>query len=410
MTNLKKVMIALPIILLILLAFYFPKLNKLYKVMHLFDQDKIVYNFTHFNTIVETSEVQKPSTPYRFPKGESLVLPKEFTNNGVTYGVEEFIDSSQTMGFLVLQKDTLRYEKYFRGHTESTRHISWSVAKSFVSALMGIAIEEGHIKNIEQKVEEYLPELIGSGYEGVRIKDLLQMSTGVAFNEDYGDFNSDINRWGRSFALGGSQDEFASTLVNKIPPGTFNHYVSIDTHVLGMIIVRSTGKSLTEYMQEKLWNKIGAEYNAYWIVDGKGMEMALGGLNITLRDFAKMGQLFLRKGNWNGEQIIPEQWVSASTTPDGAHVMPGDNPNSSHSPFGYGYQWWIPDGTEGEFLARGVYNQYIYINPTTETVIVKNSANYNFNDPTNPHSDGMAHVEMFRAIARKLMNENSMVE
>ena len=398
-------MIAISILLLILLVFYYPKLNKLYKVLHLFDKEKIVYNFTHFNTITSTSEVQKASTPYRFSKGDSFELPKEFRNGGQVFNTEAFIDSSQTMGFLVLQNDTLRYENYYTGHTESTRHISWSVAKSFVSALMGIAIEEGHIKSIEQKTEEYLPEVIGSGYEGVRIKDLLQMSSGVAFNEDYGDFNSDINRWGRSFALGGSQDEFVTTLINEKPPGTFNHYVSINTHVLGMIIVRSTGKSLTEYMQEKLWNKIGAEHNAYWIVDDAGMEMALGGLNITLRDYAKMGQLFLRKGNWNGTQIIPEKWIKESTTPMDTHVMPGDNPNSSHSPFGYGYQWWIPEGNEGEFLARGVYNQYIYINPTTETVIVKNSANYNFNDASDPHSDGMAHVEMFRAIARKLVEE-----
>ena len=306
---------------------------------------------------------------------------------------------------LILQNDSLRFEKYYLGHSESTRHISWSVAKSFVSALMGIAIEEGHIKSIDQKIEEYLPELIGSGYEGVRIKDLLQMSTGVAFNEDYGDFNSDINRWGRSFALGGSQDAFAATLVNERPPGTYNHYVSINTHVIGMIIVKATGQTLSKYLEEKLWKRFGAEYNAYWIKDDKGMEMALGGLNVTLRDYAKMGQLYLRKGNWNGEQLVPEAWVKASVTPDAPHIMPGDNPNSAHSPFGYGFQWWIPPGDEGEFLARGVYNQYIYVNPTTSTVIVKNSANYNFNDATNPYGDGMAHMEFFRTIAKKLITE-----
>ena len=178
---------------------------------------------------------------------------------------------------------------------------------------MGIAIEEGYIKSIEDNVEEYLPELSSSGYNGVKIRELLQMSSGIKFDETYSDSLSDINRYWRGFVLGDSQDKFAATLKNDITPGTFNHYVSINTHILGMIIVRTTGKSLTEYLEEKIWKKIGMEHNGYWLVDGYGMEMALGGLNATVRDYAKMGKLFLDSGRWKGKQIVPEEWVLEST-------------------------------------------------------------------------------------------------
>jgi CubicO group peptidase (beta-lactamase class C family) len=268
------------------------------------------------------------------------------------------------------------------------------MAKSVVSALFGIAMEEGLIKDINQAIEEYLPELIGSGYEGVRIKDVLQMSAGVKFNEDYGDFKSDINKWGRKFALGSSQDKFAATLVREEEPGTNLHYVSINTHVLGMIIVKATGKSLSEYLEEKLWKPMGMEYSAFWLCDDSGMELALGGLNITLRDYAKIGQLYLAKGVWQGTQIVPKEWCVASVTPDSQHLMPENNKF-----FGYGYQWWIPPGEDGEFMAMGVYNQYIYVNPNTNTVIAVNSANHRFNEEGNPYADSKVILELFRSIA-----------
>jgi len=187
-------------------------------------------------------------------------------------------------------------------------------------------------------------------------------------------------------------------MVNERPPGSYNHYVSINTHVLGMILVRTTGKSIAQYFKEKLWDPIGAEHDAYWLKDEEDMEMALGGLNATLRDYAKVGRLFLNKGNWNGTQIVPANWVKESTTMDAEHLLPTSN-NSAHPGTGYGYQWWIPEGEDGEFWARGVFNQYIYINPTTRTVIVKNSANQNFYDQTNPHSISHVNMELMRAIA-----------
>lgn len=375
---------------------FFNKLRRVYWVMHLFDADKIAGNFVNMYHKITAKEIAASDRPFRFPQGESKNIPEEFSFEGKSYKSSEYLESSFTKGFLVIQDGSLVHEKYYSGHSESTQHISWSMAKSVVSALFGIAMEEGYIQSVDQTVDSYLPELIGSGYEGVRIKDVLQMSSGVKFNENYRAFMSDINKWGRSFAFGRSQNKFASTLVREEEPGTHLHYVSINTHVLGMIIVKVTGKSLSEYLEEKLWKPLGMEYNAYWLCDDSGMEVALGGLNIALRDYAKIGQLFLNQGKWQGEQILPREWALASVTPDARHLMPENN-----KIFGYGYQWWIPQGKEGEYMAMGVYNQYTYVNPTRRTVIVVNSANHRFNEKENPYANPKVILELFRAIAHQ---------
>lgn len=360
--------------------------------------DEIEYSFIHMDEYLPSKTIKKSEHPFVFPYIENISLPTDFSHNGANYNTMHFLDSSDTQGFLVIQNDTIHYENYWKGQQEDIQHISWSMSKSYISALFGIAMEEGFIKSIDQTVDEYLPELKGSGYEGVKIKDVLQMSSGIKFDETYSDPQSDIQQYWQGFVFGESQDEFASNLINERTAGTYNKYVSIDTHVLGMIIVKATGKSLTDYLQEKIWQPIGTEFDAYWIVDAKGMEMALGGINATLRDFAKIGRLYLNKGDWNGNQIIPKAWFEASISSTEEHLQP-ESENSSDPGIGYGYQWWVLDGDEGEFLAMGVFNQYIYINPTTNTVIVKNSANKNYYESKNPYASTMTHIELFRKIA-----------
>ena len=360
--------------------------------------DEIEYSFIHMDEYLPTKMVEKSAEPFLFPRKENITLTQDFMHKANTYNTLHYIDSSDTQGFLVIQNDTIVYENYWKGQQEDIQHISWSVAKSYISALFGIAMEEGFIKSIHQTIDEYLPELIGSGYEGVKIKDVLQMSSGVGFDETYGDPQSDIEKYWQGFIKGESQDKFASTLLNEKTPGTYNRYVSIDTHVLGMIIVKATGKSLTDYLEEKLWKPLESEFNAYWLADGNGMEMALGGLNACLRDYAKIGRLYLNKGNWNGKQIVPAAWCEASVSASEEHLQP-ESENSSSPGMGYGYQWWIPDGNEGEFMAMGVFNQHIYINPTTNTIIVKNSANKNYYEKNNPYASTKTHLELYRKIA-----------
>ena len=397
----KKLRIPFIILMLALIAagiVIFPKIQRALAFAESMELENIEFAFINLDENLPSKKVIKSSKPYVFPKIENIELPLDFRHNGDYYNTLEYIDSSYTQGLLVLQNDTIRYENYWRGQKEDIKHIAWSMSKSYVSALFGIAMEEGYIKSIQQTVDEYLPELKGSGYEGVKIKDVLQMSSGVMFDETYSDPKSDINRYWKGFVFGRSQDKFASTLVNERPPGTYNHYVSINTHVLGMIIVKATGRSLTDYLQEKIWEPIGAEFDAYWLADGKGMEMALGGLNACLRDYAKLGRLYLNKGNWEGQQIVPLTWFEASTRSSEEHLQ-SESQNSGHPGIGYGYQWWLLDGNEDEIIAIGVFNQHIYINLSANTVIVKNSANKNYYNEEDPYRNLFVHVELYRRIA-----------
>jgi len=372
-----------------------PKVQSLYRAVHLFDPDRIVENFRSADQLGAISIMSASAQPRPYSQGTAIELPEDFLFAGQALNTEQFLADSWTTGLLVIQNDQIVHEAYTLGHSKSTRTISWSMAKSFISAMMGIAVDEGSIASIEQTVDTYAPELKGSGYEGVRIKDVLQMSSGIDFNENYADFNSDINRWGRGFALGSPQDDFAATLTRGREPGTLNHYVSIDTHVLSMVLSRATGQSVTDYMQEKLYEPLGMEYDGYWIVDGDGTEMALGGLNLTLRDFAKLGSLYLHNGALGEKQIVPAEWVKVSTAADAPHIQP------EQDDFGYGYQWWLPLSEDGEYMAMGVYGQYIYVNPAKNTVIVKLSANPHYNDLSYVPSSDYSHLAFFRSIGAR---------
>ncbi len=377
---------------------YRTELGRLWSVIRLFDADVVVYNFQHMDELFPRRTIARGEEVFEFGRG-AYDLPPTFTYASRSYDSQAFLEDTATTGLLIVQDDTILLERYARGHAAAGRHIAWSVSKSVVSALFGIAVAEGHIRDIMQPVTDYLPELEGSGYDGVPIKHVLQMSSGVRFDEDYGDPWSDINRMGRVLALGSTLLEFASTLEREREPGTLQHYVSIDTQVLGAILVRVTGQSLAEFTSEKLWQPLGMESDAYWLLDGSGMEMAFGGLNATLRDLARFGRLYLHKGRWNGRQVVPEAWAVASVTPDAPHLMPGPKPNTLNE-MGYGYQWWIPADPDGDFMALGVYSQMIYVDPKNRLVIVKSSANRNFQ--RNEFEPTRETLALWRAVAADL--------
>jgi CubicO group peptidase (beta-lactamase class C family) len=173
----------------------------------------------------------------------------------------------------------------------------------------------------------------------------------------------------------------------------------VDTQVLGTILVRATGVDLARYTTEKLWEPLGMEFDAVWLLDGTGMEWAFGGLNASLRDFARFGWLFLNDGRRHGRQIVPEPWVRASVTPDAPHLQPGPKPGTDDQ-MGYGYQWWIPADPDGDFMALGVYGQTIYVDPKHQLVIVKNSADRAFQ--RNGFENGRIALALWRAIAADL--------
>lgn len=365
-------------------------------------------SFASISQMFPVSKLAASNNPYQFEDGQAISLPSVFYFKDEKYTTSEFMSDTDTGALLVLKDGKVIHEQYALSGGRDVNWLSMSVAKSFTSLAIGIAIDEGFIKSIEEPITQYLPNLTGSAYDGVRIKDILQMSSGAQWNEDYSDPDSEVLRMGKIMAWGGSLDEFTATLKREREPGTYNQYNSADTQVLGGLLVAATGQSVTDYMQEKIWQPLGMENDAFWIVDDHGMEMTFAGLNVTARDYAKIGELYRNNGNWNGKQIVSADWVKSSVTPDAPHLVPGKNPLSDYE-LGYGYQWWVMDGQQGEYSAIGVYNQFIYVNPTSNVVIVKLSANSAYGtDETEETNREFTTIEMFRAISESVSNGTSM--
>ena len=356
-------------------------ITRLLAVNSLFDEEKIVHNFSHMDGLFFSATLNVPETDVSPLSGTPLDMP----------AFEAWVEERAVTGLVVVKDGQIAHESYYLGTADTDLRISWSVAKSFLSALMGIVISEGDITSIDDPVTQYAPALVGGAYDGASIRNVLNMASGVRFNEDYLDFNSDINKMGRVLALGGSMDEFAASLsVRDRAPGEAWKYVSIDTHVLGMVIRGATGRSIPDLMVEKLMAPLGLEADPVMLIDGKGVAFVLGGLNLRTRDYARMGQLFLQNGMWNGTQIVPADWVAAST----ANSAPATPP--AH---GYGFQWWLPsDATDGEYFARGIYGQYIYVNQPEGIVVALNSADLAFTE-AGAHQQNL---EMFREIAAQV--------
>ncbi len=356
---------------------------RLLAVNSLFSEEKIVGNFSHMDAAFLTTPVSRGNgATSPLPYGTEFTLPAT---------VEDWIEMRDVTSLIVLKDGQIVYENYFLGTTAADKRISWSVAKSYLSALIGILLEEGKITSIDDPVTQYATALRDGAYEGATIRNVLNMASGVTFNEEYLDYDSDINRMGRILALGGKMDDFTANLTETfVEPGTDWQYVSIDTHVLSMVVRGATGRSIPDLLSEKVISPMGLEHEPYYLVDGTGTAFVLGGLNITTRDYARFGQMYLQEGRWNGKQIVPADWVAASTKPTA--------PTGADETL-YGYHWWIPQGSEdGQFMARGIYGQYIYIDQQNGVVIVTTAADRKFREA------GVAdrNVEIFRLISNAL--------
>jgi CubicO group peptidase (beta-lactamase class C family) len=397
-STLSKSLASLALIIVVTIGIFSTEIRQLYNTVTLFDEDVIVHNFSNMVKVAPFKTITRTGPVNEFGSAPQA-LPASFKFAGKDMAMDDFLTLTSATSLVVVKDNNITFEDYYQGTGEFDQRISWSMAKSFLSALFGIAVEEGLIKDLNVPVTDYVPSLVGSGYDGVSIKNVLQMSSGVYFNEDYGDFNSDINRFGRVMALGGSFDEFAASLTSDRKQGTYMHYVSLDTHVIGMVLRAATGRNIEDYFNEKLWSKLGTERDAIYITDSIGQPMVLGGLNLITRDYARMGKLYRDKGLLNGQQIVPAQWIEDSITPDAPHLMPGKR-DTSDSKMGYGYQWWIPENPKQEFMAFGIYGQHIYVNREFNVVIVKNSADRQFMDNDYQHTD--IAIAAYREIAKNL--------
>jgi CubicO group peptidase (beta-lactamase class C family) len=287
------------------------------------------------------------------------------TNNGES--LEEYLDASGTTAFLVIHDDRLLYERYFDGYDESSIHTSFSMAKSFASALVGIAIDEGHINSVNEPITNYIPELLEKDerFESITIRHLLTMSSGIKYEEG-GDlpwseeaddtktyYATDL----RKLALENSRIEGK--------PGEYFEYNNYNPLLIGMVLERATGMSVSRYLQQKLWKPMGMEADGSWSLDSteNGFEKMESGVNARARDFARFGMLFAEEGNWEGRQLISRGWVEESTRAD----------TSTDPSQDYQYFWWVntPEGESYHFSARGNYGQYIYVAPEKDLMIVR---------------------------------------
>lgn len=359
-------------------------------------------NFSRIRSFVSTKAMRPSATPFDFPDGNAVCLPATYPCRGETRSLEGLIENTDTAALLVLKDGAVRYEQYYLTGGREVQWLSMSVAKSFLSALVGIALAEGAISDLDDPVERYAPFLTGSGYEGVSIRHILQMSSGTRWREDYVDPESEIFGLNGAMAPGGSHDQFLATMVRETTPGSLCQYNSADTQALGALLVGATGRSVADYMQEKICDPLGMESPSYWVEDSRGMELAYAGLLMTARDFAKLGELYRKHGLWEGQRIVPEDYVTASLTVAAPHLAAGQPLVGGYNfPLGYGYQWWLPDGDIGEFSAIGVYNQYVYVDPSRGVTIVKLSANprYGLSHDDEDNKDA-ENIEAFRAICR----------
>jgi CubicO group peptidase (beta-lactamase class C family) len=297
--------------------------------------------------------------------------------------VDSFMAAQNVAGLIVLQDGKIRLERYARGYGRDGRWTSFSVAKSFTSTLVGAAIRDGYIKSVDEPVTRYIPDLAGSGYDGVTIAQLLTMTSGVRWNEDYTDPNSDVAQMFAKPVPAGADPTVAymRTLPRADAPGTKWVYKTGETNLIGTLVQRATGKSLASYLSEKVFKHYGMERDGFWMVDQAGHEIGGCCLSVNLRDYARMGQFVLD----GGKGVVPDGWFASATA---AHAEIG------HPGFGYGYQWWTYP--QGRFGAQGIFGQGITIDPAHHAVIAISAAA--------PHASDRAYSLARFAFTQKLFD------
>ena len=372
--------------------------------LQLFSGKSQYRNFSRFKEMPGVARMAASSAPQAFPHGAVAPIPETYLFDGQEQSSQRFLEETDTVALLVLKDGAIRNETYRLTGGPDVQWISWSVAKSFVSALVGIAVEEGHIASIDDPVSAYVAVQPGSAYDGVAIRHILQMSSGARWNEDYNDPASDVHRLGAAMGGATTLDAFVATMAPEAAPGTVCRYNSGDTQALGALLIRATGRSLTDYTREKLVEPLGFESDGDWLTDSAGTEMAFAGLNLTARDFARLGELYRNHGRWNGRQIVPEAWVLASVRADAPHLQPGRPILADHPlDLGYGYQWWLPRGDRGAYCAIGIYNQLVHVDPSNGTTIVKLSANPAYGTSTDERANReMENIAFLQAVAEAL--------
>lgn len=318
-----------------------------------------LYGYKNIDKLYPTRQVMASRTPYPLLDAPQDLTGLTYELDGQTYSLAQFIEKFRTAGLIVVRDDQVLLENYSLGNTAATRWMSFSIAKSVTSLLIGAAIRDGYILSVDEPVIKYLPRLGDTAYQAATIKDLLNMASGVAWDEDYTEPDSDISR---AADLGGvGLFDYLGRLPNAAPPGTKFNYNTGETNLVGALLRAAIGNNAATYLQYKIWQPFGMEADANWRLNGPGGGEKGGCcLSATLRDYARIGIYAMRDGkNKSGESVLPQGWMQASTQPSAANS-------------GYGYLWWLAD--DASYAARGIFGQIIVVVPEEKLVIAMHSA------------------------------------
>jgi len=290
--------------------------------------------------------------------------------NNQSISLKDYLKNGETNAFIVIRNDSILYEKYDKGYSDSTLTTIFSGAKSMISIMIGQALTDGSIKSLNDKVTQYIPELKANpAFDQITLKNLLDMKSGLEFRDAFGGvvkaFFSDEAKYYYTHDM--KAELMKVTLVNQ--PGTVWKYKSIDPILLGWVLEKATNKSVTQYFEENTWRKIGAEYHASWGLDHEnGLANTASRFQVAAIDLAKIGRLYLNQGKYNGKQVVPETWVNQSTN------IGSEQPASAKGwqKSAHHYLWWVPQqGEKGDFAAEGMLGQRLYVDPKTKTIIVQ---------------------------------------
>jgi len=341
-----------------------------------------VVGFRNLEKLAWTRTIEAGGSAYPLPVKKIDLSNFQFDYEGTAITLEDYIRRQNVAGLLVIKDGVIVYERYELGNSVETRWLSWSVAKSVTSLLIGAAIQDGYIESVDEKVSDYLPRLKNSSYDDVTIRHLMQMASGVEWNEDYADPEADINtiEWDTLNIY-----EQLGRKPRAAEPGALFHYNSAEINLVGTLLRAAIGNNLSTYLTEKIWRPFGMESIAFWeLSEPGGGEFGGSNISATLRDYGRIGLFALNNGKLpDGTRVLPDDWIHESTTP---------SPGAEY----YGYLWWLRG--EGAFAASGIFGQGIHIDPAHNLVIAQHSAL----EVASQRSDGAPRLAFYRAIAAEL--------
>jgi len=351
----------------------------------------LVGSYSRYDQIFPSHRVTRAGTPWNFQRADQEpAIRYEF--GGRTLTLDEYLAHFPVTGILVLQGDTILLERYQYGRTDTDRFMSASMAKSVMSLLAGVALTEGRIKSLEDPAAQYVPGLQGTLYGQTSIRALLQMASGIEWDKEVDGMKDNVNT---QKVIDGMFDPAANPLAlvagrtrRTFPVGTHFDYSAGDNEAAGLVLKAVTGQSLSDYLTAKIWQPIGAEADATWWADPSGLEFPASGFNAVLRDWARLGRLLAHDGAWNGQQIVPKDYLLAATTvrPEDQHLLPG-----APTPYyGYGYQIWTFAGPRRMFVLRGANSQYVFVDPASKLVLVQTAVFSEAADSVNGKSETLA--------------------